>query len=488
MPLRTRLLLALIGVVVVGLVVSDIVTYALLQSYLQKRLDPQLSIVSGIVQTREGLGPKFPQRLKVPVNAPTRSKTSGPGARRIVPDGTLGALLTANGHTKGRVVTFSFESGRLIPPRLPQPLPQLSTDGTAVFDATSPGPDPISYRVLIRSVPGHREDVMAAIPLTDVTSTLDDLRLIMLLVTVGVLTGLGAVSWWILRKGFRPLEDIAATAGSIARGDLSRRIAPADSRTEVGRLGLALNAMLGEIEAAMAERARAEARLRRFLADASHELRTPLTSIRGYAEMFDRGARERPADLATSMHHIRHEADRMNVLVDDLLLLARLDQKRPLHLESVDVVTVAREAVETALLWATGHPLVLDAPDSVEVCCDAERLRQVVDNLLANAIDHSPDGAAVTVRVAPGDGGRARIEVADHGPGVPPEDAARIFEPFFRADLSRARDTGGTGLGLSIVASITETHGGAAGVLPNLGGGALFWVEFPAEGPKVEPS
>jgi len=188
------------------------------------------------------------------------------------------------------------------------------------------------------------------------------------------------------------------------------------------------------------------------------------------------------------MHHIRHEADRMNVLVDDLLLLARLDQKRPLHLESVDVVTVAREAVETALLWATGHPLVLDAPHSVEVCCDAERLRQVVDNLLANAIDHSPDGAAVTVRVAPGDGGRARIEVADHGPGVPPEDAARIFEPFFRADLSRARDTGGTGLGLSIVASITETHGGAAGVLPNLGGGALFWVEFSAEGPKVEPS
>jgi two-component system OmpR family sensor kinase len=251
---------------------------------------------------------------------------------------------------------------------------------------------------------------------------------------------------------------------------------------------LALNVMLGEIEAAMAERARAEARLRRFLADAAHELRTPLTSIRGYAEMFDRGARERPADLATSMHHIGHEADRMNVLVDDLLLLARLDEKRPLHLEPVDVAAVAREAVEAALVGATGHPVLILAPDAVEVCCDAERLRQVVDNLLANAIDHSPDGAAVTVRVAPGYGGRARIEVADHGPGVPLEDAERIFEPFFRADFSRVRDTGGTGLGLSIVASITKAHGGAAGVLPNVGGGALFWVEFPAEGPNVEPS
>ena len=487
MALRTRLLLALIGVVVAGLLLSDVVTYALLQSYLEKRLDPQLRIVSGIVQTSNGRGPAFAHRFTLPVKAPPGSRASGlPRPKGIVPDGTLGALLARNGQTKGRVVTFSFEGKRPIPPRLPHPLPTLGADGTAVFDATSPGRDPISYRVLIRSVPGTRELVMAAIPLTDVKSTLDDLRLIMLLVSLSVLTGLGAVSWWILRSGFRPLEDIAVTAGSIAGGDLGRRIAHADARTEVGRLGLALNAMLGDIEAAMAERGQAEARLRRFLADASHELRTPLTAIRGYAEMFDRGARERPADLATSMHHIRHEADRMNVLVDDLLLLARIDQKRPLRLESVDVVTVARSAVGAVLVGTTGHPVLLDAPPALEVCGDAERLRQVFDNLLANATNHSPDGAAVSVRVACGDAGRARVEVADHGPGVPPEDAQRIFEPFFRADLSRVRDTGGTGLGLSIVASITKAHGGAAGVLPNTGGGALVLGRIP--GRRTEPA
>ena len=466
MPLRTRLLLALIGVVVAGLVISDVVTYTLLQSYLQNRIDPQLASVSSFVETSKGLGPTVPQGVIPPGSALVPKVTSPRESNGIVPDGTLGALITSDGRTKGR---------------LPHPLPALNSSGTAVFDAKSSESDPISYRVLIRSVPGHREYAMAAIPLTEVTITLDDLRLILLLVSAGVLAGLGAVSWWILRRGFRPLEDIATTAGAIAQGDLGRRIAQSDSRTEVGRLGLALNAMLGDIEAAMAERARAEARLRRFLADASHELRTPLTSIRGYAEMFDRGASERPADLATSMYHIRHEADRMNALVEELLLLARLDQERPLRLETIDVAHVVRTAVSAAQAGSKSRPVVLDIIQAVEVRCDGERLRQVLDNLLANALNHSPPEAAVNVRVCRMDGGRVRIEVADHGPGVVPEDAERIFEPFFRTDLARVRDTGGTGLGLSIVASIAYAHGGLVGVDPNDGGGALFWVEFPAD-------
>jgi two-component system OmpR family sensor kinase len=481
-PLRTRLLLALIGVVVAGLVVSDVVTYTLLQSYLQNRIDPQLAVVSTFVETSKGLGPTLPKGFTPPPGSTLVPKVSSrPGSNGIVPDGTLGALITSDGQTKGRIISFSFSDKKLIPPLLPHPLPSLSSSGTAVFDAKSAGTDPISYRVLIRRVAGHDEYAMAAIPLTEVSVTLDDLRLIMLLVSAGVLAGLGVVSWLILRRGFRPLEDIATTAGAIAQGDLGRRIALSDSRTEVGRLGLALNAMLGDIEEAMAERARAEARLRRFLADASHELRTPLTSIRGYAEMFDRGARERPADLATSMYHIRHEADRMNVLVDELLLLARLDQKRPLHLETVDVVNVARTAVDAAQVGSKSHPVILDAPHAVEVRCDGERLRQVLDNLLANALNHSPPGAPVNIYVICMEGGRARVEVSDHGPGVAPEDVERVFQPFFRADLSRVRDTGGTGLGLSIVASIAQAHGGAAGVQANRGGGALFWVEFPAE-------
>jgi two-component system OmpR family sensor kinase len=482
MPLRTRLLLAIIGVVVAGLVISDVVTYSLLRTYLQNRIDPQLVIVSSFVETSKGLGPKVSHGFTPPPGSTLVPKVSGPlGSNGIVPDGTLGALITSDGRTKGNIISFSFSNKKLIPPRLPHPLPTLSSSGTAVFDADSSGPDPISYRVLIRSVPGHHEYAMVAIPLTEVNITLDDLRLIMLLVSAGVLAGLGVMSWWILRRGFRPLEDIARTAGEIAQGDLGRRIDQSDSRTEVGRLGLALNAMLGDIEAAMTQRARAEARLRRFLADASHELRTPLTSIRGYAEMFDRGACDRPADLAISMHHIRHEADRMNVLVDELLLLARLDQKRPLRLETIDVVHVVRTAVSAARVGSKSHPVVLDVSQSVELRCDGERLRQVLDNLLTNALNHSPSDAAVNVRVRRMDGGQVRIEVADHGPGIAPEDADRVFEPFFRTDLARVRDTGGTGLGLSIVASIAQAHGGVAGVDANDGGGALFWVEFPAD-------
>jgi two-component system OmpR family sensor kinase len=246
--------------------------------------------------------------------------------------------------------------------------------------------------------------------------------------------------------------------------------------------------MLGEIETAFAARTASEGRLRRFLADASHELRTPLTSIRGYAEIFDLGARERPEDLATAMHHIRDEADRMNVLVDDLLLLARLDRERPLDLGSIDLVPVVTRAVAAVRAVAPDHPVSLVAPAEVMVTGDSERLRQVVDNLLVNAVRHSPEGAPVEMRVIAG-GTNVVVEVADHGPGVLPEDADRIFEPFFRADSSRARATGGAGLGLAIVAAIARAHGGAVGVRANRDGGALFWVRLPVQGtaPDDEP-
>jgi two-component system OmpR family sensor kinase len=322
---------------------------------------------------------------------------------------------------------------------------------------------------------------VVAIPLTDVTQTLGRLLLVEILFSALALGGLALIAWWVVRRGLRPLEEMARTAGEIASGHLTSRVAPADVRTEVGRLGIALNAMLGEIEAALADRTASEERLRRFLADASHELRTPLTSIRGYAEIFDLGASQRPADLEVSMRHIRDEAQRMGVLVDDLLLLARLDQERPLRVEQVDLVRLMTSSISALRATAPGHPVILDAPPTAEVNCDPDRIRQVIDNLLANAVQFSPPGAPIVVRLTISDD--VVVEVADSGPGVASENVDRIFEPFHRADPSRARATGGAGLGLAIVAAITHAHGGTVGVGHNEGGGACFWIRLPPDGP-----
>jgi two-component system OmpR family sensor kinase len=277
----------------------------------------------------------------------------------------------------------------------------------------------------------------------------------------------------------------------------------------VGQLGQALNTMLSGIEGAFAARAASEDRLRRFLADASHELRTPLTSIRGYSELFERGARDRPEDLAISMRHIREEAARMSVLVDDLLLLARLDRQRPLELERVDLNAVVRDAVRAAGAAAPERTVGLHTPGHLYVDGDPDRLRQVIDNLLANALLHTPSTAPVEVRLRREDA-TVLLEVADGGPGVPPEEQANIFEPFRRADPTRARATGGAGLGLTIVSAIAHAHGGTVGVLspapmaPNSSGvpvaagtatatpgasggpGAVFWVRLP-EARRVAP-
>ena len=249
---------------------------------------------------------------------------------------------------------------------------------------------------------------------------------------------------WLVRVGLRPLGRIEHTAAAIAGGDLSQRVENDDPRTEVGRLGGALNTMLGQIEEAFDERTASENRLRRFIADASHELRTPLAAVRAYAELFDRGARERPDDLERSMNGIQRESRRMGLLVDDLLLLARLDQGRPLERKPVELEDVARDAVEAARTLDPGREIELDAPAPVEVQGDRERLRQILDNLLANVRAHTPAGSAATVRVLNG-GDSAVIEVADAGPGLSDEQLSHAFERFYRGDTSRSRDAGGAG-------------------------------------------
>jgi two-component system OmpR family sensor kinase len=271
---------------------------------------------------------------------------------------------------------------------------------------------------------------------------------------------------------------MARTADEIAAGDLSRRVEHTPQPSEVGKLGEALNGMLGRLEEAFGERQRAEDQLRRFVADASHELRTPLTSIRGYAELFRVGANRRPEDLARSMRRIEQEAARMGVLVDDLLLLARLDEGRPLRREPVDLRALAADAVADARAAEPRRPLELDVNGPVLVSGDDARLRQVLGNLLANVRTHTPVDAPATVRVHR-EGDDARLEVRDAGPGLDPADAEQAFERFYRADVSRHRSSGGSGLGLAIVQAVSEAHGGRAGVDSVPGQGATFWVRLP---------
>lgn len=479
MTLRLRLLLVLVGIVAAGLLAADVVTYNQLGSFLDTRADQQLTDATRVVgdalgrcaaiesQVGGAQGASFPcdQYVHLP-----------PGTD--LPSGTWGELRDENGSVVYQTF-FLANPGR--PPALPGNLPgsgsQSAASDTVFFSAGGAGGGSLRYRVLAQPVPGGGT-LVVAIPLTDVDQTLGRLLRIEVLVTAAVLVALGSLSWWIVRRGLRPLDDMAETAGAIAAGDLSRRVEDVGGRTEVGRLGVALNVMLGNIERAFAARTASEERLRRFLADASHELRTPLTSIRGYAELFDRGARDRPEDLATSMRQIRSEADRMTELVNDLLLLARLDRERPIEREQVDLAEVVDDAVHAARVSAADRT-VRFAPDGPTVVVgDAGRLRQVVDNLLANAVRHTPGGTPVDVRLGRVDGSTV-LEVEDHGSGIPAAEQAHIFEPFHRADASRARTTGGVGLGLAIVAAITRAHGGEVGVRSDGVSGSTFWVRLP---------
>ena len=320
----------------------------------------------------------------------------------------------------------------------------------------------MTYQAVARPLAGGGTIVVAH-PLTDLQSTLGRLLLIELVVSALLLAVLGAFSWLMVRRDMRPLDEMAETAGAIAEGDLTQRVSYVTAGTEVGELGLAFNSMLTRIEVAFAARAASEERLRRFLADASHELRTPLTSILGYAEIFDLGVSDRPADLATSMHYIRNEAARMGTLVDDLFLLAQLDQERPLRHEPVDLAQVARESVTGFQAASPERAISLRSAPPVRVIGDPGRLRQVVDNLIGNAVTHTPASSAIDVVVGV-EGDEVVLTVHDDGPGIRPDDLDRIFEPFFRSDPSRARSTGGAGLGLAIVSAIVAAHGGQVGV------------------------
>jgi two-component system OmpR family sensor kinase len=324
-----------------------------------------------------------------------------------------------------------------------------------------------------------------AMPLDDVNDAVNRLRILILMFGVMVTALFAGLGWLVIRRSFKPLTEVEETAAAIAAGDLSRRIPAHPPTTEVGRLTHSLNGMLAQIESAFRAREASEQRTRRFAADASHELRTPLASIRGFAELYRQGAVSEPEDVARTMSRIEDESHRMGALVEDLLLLARMDEQRPARTEPVDLAVLAGDAVHDARGLAPDRRVRLvgltdeRGPEPAVVTGDDNRLRQVVANLVANAVRHTRPGTPIEVAV-----GRwehvAVLEVRDHGEGLNPEHAAKVFERFYRVDASRARHQGGgSGLGLSIVAAVISSHGGRVGVASTPGGGATFRVELP---------
>jgi two-component system OmpR family sensor kinase len=298
---------------------------------------------------------------------------------------------------------------------------------------------------------------------------------IVIVVVLGLVGGFALV---VVRVGLLPLDRMGHTAAAIAGGDLSHRVETADQRTEVGRLGLALNRMLDRLEDAFAAREASQERLRRFIADASHELRTPLASIRGYAELFRMGAAREPEDIAKAMRRIEDEAARMGILVEDLLTLARLDEVREANHGAVDLSVLARDAVDDARATDPEREIELHA-QPVAVTGDADQLRQVLANLLRNALVHTPAGTPIEVSVDR-ENGAVRLAVRDHGPGLPTDDADALFERFWRAEGGRERGKDGAGLGLAIVAGIVDGHAGSVKASNAPGGGAAFEVRLPA--------
>ena len=485
-PLRVTLVVALLVLVTSALLLSGVAATATLRGYLLERVDTQLSAAAHEI-AEHGLDDQPPGE------GPDGS--DGDRGRGPLPSQYVVQVVAAD----GRVVvgpTSNLVSGEPLP-RLPTTLSSPADGPVEPFtvEAVSGGGQ---WRVVGEPVSlsdGSSGTLLVAQSLGDLTGTVD--RLVLLLTAIGAVTilGLAGVGYLLVRASLRPLVEVEHTAAAIAAGDLSQRVPEADPRTEVGQLSAAFNGMLTQIESAFAERAASESeareseeRMRRFVADASHELRTPLTSIRGFAELYRQGAAAGPEEVRRLLRRIEDEATRMGLLVEDLLLLARLDQQRPLEMAPVDVLAVATDAVESARAVQPRRniQLLIGSVDPPPVVIgDQARLRQVVDNLLGNALRHTPVAADVMVRIATlteGTAPHVLLEVADEGAGMSAEDAALVFERFYRADASRSRADGGTGLGLAIVASLVAGHGGSVDVETAPGHGARFIVRLPVWG------
>ena len=455
MSLRTRLLL---GTLVIALVlaVSGVAVIRTTRANLVDQVDARLALATsqlGRAPLRSG-GPLESDAVRLSDLYGGFVTDRGVLVTRLAPDLADGAAATP---VIGEAAVAELRAGRTV---------------------TVPSDDPqVDYRMAGRPDRAGTGLVVVGIPLDGVDESTRRLFVVQGIAFGAAIAVLGLVTWWVVHIGVRPVRRMTATAEAIAAGDLSARVPEGAPGTEAGDLGVALNGMLGRIEEAFQQRAASEERLRQFVADASHELRTPVATIRGYAELHRTGALADPAALDDAMRRTEQEAVRMGGLVDDLLHLARLDQGRPLEQEPVDLAVIAADAVQDARAVAPEREIRLDATEPVVVTGDEARLRQVVTNLVGNALAHAP-GAAVTVRVER-DATAARLEVADDGPGMAEADADRAFERFYRADAARSRQHGGSGLGLSIVEATVRAHGGAASLTSAPGQGTSVTVTLP---------
>ena len=458
-PLRVSLVAAILVLVGCGLLASGIAVTSILRHSLINRVDQTLMDASrGWAQAPRRL-PEPPIEGPNPARPPSNFYVRGIGS-----DGR--EWMAINDRDAEPALPADNDVGS-------EPVTVGSIDGSNT-----------QWRAV--SVRGGRgELITVAMDLSDVQSTVRALTWSQVGIGLAVLLVLGVAGYLVIHRSLRPLTEVEQTAAAIAAGQLDRRVPQRDPRTEVGRLSLALNGMLAQIQRAFAssEQSAAQARtseerMRRFITDASHELRTPLTTIRGFAELYRQGAAR---DVELLMSRIESESRRMGLLVEDLLLLARLDAQRPLEQHRVDLLALATDAVHDAQSIAPNRRIavdVFDGPGTPEVRGDEARLRQVLSNLVSNALQHTPETAGITVRVGT-EGDNAVLEVIDQGPGMTQDDAYRVFERFFRTDSSRARTSGGTGLGLSIVDSLVHAHGGAVTVATAPGQGCRFQVSLP---------
>jgi two-component system, OmpR family, sensor kinase len=475
--LRVRLVLAVAAVALVALALADVTVYASLRSYLYRQVDSTLQVSQRSVEAA-ALAP--PGRAASPGGSP---QPSGGGfcaiGRESAPGMFIEVLTPKKSVVNGDECPAFAPGHKAYAPQLASVVTSHSATTAAqgvarystVTSTTSGGP---SFVVDTATLPGG-DLLVIADPTSGVTSTLDRLLLLELSVTGGALAVAVLVGLWLVRLGLRPLQNVVRTAEAITGGDLVHRVPHANARTEMGRVAEALNVMLARIQSGFDDLQASETRLRRFVSDASHELRTPIAAVSAYAQLFTLSAAKGGKDLDRVMVGIEHETGRMARLVEDLLVLARVDEQPPLEAELVELVGLVMESVETARMIGPLWPIVFEAGDVVEVTGDPVALRQVMDNLLKNVRAHTPAGTTTTVRVGQVDG-KAVVEVEDEGPGLADCDAALVFERFFRSDPSRSRDTGGAGLGLAIVASIVKAHGGSVEAARGRAGGALFRI------------
>jgi two-component system OmpR family sensor kinase len=476
--LRSRLTLGIVLLSAIGFFAASLATQTLLKGYLIKEVDNQLAVITSGTFARieqSGIAHEVNEERRGDDGQKPLGQGVGSPLTRIPTSASL-TLLDAQGTVVGGIGgDFNTTS---INDNLAGLLPEeVSEHGDKPFTLHAPGPD---FRVIARALPNNAGTVVAAQSLRDLERTTSRLGFLFSLIGFVLLMLIAIAARTVIKVGLRPLEDAEKTAEEIAAGNYSARMPETNPGTEVGRLVTSLNSMLSRIEKSFSIQNESENKLRRFVADASHELRTPITAIRGFSELHRQGAVTGEKETAELIGRIEGESKRMGSLVEDLLLLARLDQAREMDSKPVDINKVVEDAVISARAAGPEHPVTLNSSsDEIFTLGDEARIHQVVANLLANARAHTPAGTPISVSVKSTDAG-VEVVVADKGPGLSIEDQKRIFERFYRADSSRVR-TGadGSGLGLSIVDAVMRAHGGSVSVESTPGEGATFTLLFP---------